>query len=376
MADGKVFGVDSSGKEWELPDYTNTATWFPVAFGGVGTHLAAASAPSTFVPADFAADEVAVLMFMGQSNAVGYNTQPARFISPASPNVWGIKNAGWNFLAGNDNGTTPFTGAISSITSVQWTPWSIAATGTDMNLGFNNNAGAGGNAANFAAYQWQGLVNAGWKLPDLYIIHIGWPSQGVDALDTTTAVAAWLTHGENLWQPGLTSAQQPSYALAPFARMVAWRGMQSILAAGRKPRVLGLQWNQWEAEAGNANTAVLTNAPTNYRNLVSSFNSTLGTAFPIEFVKPLSQAYSASTLSTMQSAFASLAATDATHLSVIDVSQVSSSIFSGGVLGGGDGAIHYNLDTHQWFANQAMLPCLRFGSCGTRITTLPAATPN
>jgi hypothetical protein len=342
----------------------------------VGTHLAASSAPSTFVPADFASDEVAVLMFMGQSNAVGYNTQPARFVSPASPNVWSIKNAGWNFLAGNDNGTTPFTGAISSIASVQWTPWSISATGTDMNLGFNNNAGAGGNAANFAAYQWQGLVNAGWKLPDLYIIHIGWPSQGVDALDTTTATAAWLTHGENLWQPGLTSAQQPSYALAPFARMVAWRGMQSILAAGKKPRVLGLQWNQWEAEAGNANTAVLTDAPTNYKNLVSGFNSTLGTAFPIEFVKPLSQAYSASTLSTMQSVFANLAATDTTHLSVIDVSQASSTIFSGGVLGGGDGAIHYNLDTHQWFANQAISPCLRFGSCGTRITTLPAATPN
>ena len=28
------------------------------------------------------------------------------------------------------------------------------------------------------------------------------------------------------------------------------------------------------------------------------------------------------------------------------------------------------------FANQAMAPCLRFGSCGVRITTLPVAAPN
>ena len=376
VADGVVWGTDASGKEWELPDYTNSATWFPVAFGGVGAQLSAASLPSSFVPAAFASDEVAVLMFMGQSNAVGVNTQPARFIAPSSPNVWGIRNAGWNFLAGNTNGTTPFSGTISSIASIQWTPWAISATGPDMNLGFNNDAGAGGNAANFAAFAWQGLVNAGWKLPDLYIVHIGWPSQGVDAQDATTAVAPWVTHGVNLWQPGLTSAQMPSYALAPFARMVAYRGLQALLSAGKKPRLLGLQWNQWEAEAGNANTVSITNAPANYRKLVSTFNSTFGTQFPIQFVKPLSQSYSAATLNTMQSVFANLAATDSTDLSVIDVSQVSSTIFSGGILGGGDGAVHYNLDTHQWFATQAMSPCLRLGNCGIRITALPAALPN
>jgi len=245
-----------------------------------------------------------------------------------------------------------------------------------MNLGFNNDAGAGGNAANFAAFQWQGLINAGWVLPDLYIIHIGWPSQGVDPLDATDAQAAWVTHGVNLWQPALGPSQMPSYALAPFARTVMYRGLNAILASGKKPRVLGLQWNQWEAEAGNANPVVISDAPANYRQLVSRFNAAIGTPIQMQFTKPLSVAYSVPVLTQMQGVFSDLAATDPSHLSVIDVSQVSSSIFSGGALGGGDGAVHYNLDTHRWFANQSMSACLFGGSCGTRVTALPATAPN
>ncbi len=372
-ADGLLWGMDASGKAWQFPDPTNAASSFAIAAPGIGTQLSAASAPSQFVATAFASDEVAVLMFMGQSNAVGYNSLPAAFIAPASPNVWGVKNAGWSFLPGNTNGTAPFTGAISSIGAVQWTPWQVSATGADMNLGFNTNLGAGGNAANFAAFQWQGLVYAGWKLPDLYIVHIGWPSQGVDARDSTTANVAWTTHGVNLWQPGLGTSQMPSYALAPFARTILQRGMQTILASGKKPRLLGLQWNQWEAEAGNADPITVTNAPTNYANLVSGFNSTLGVRLPIQFVKPLSTAYSPNTLAQMQAVFGNLAASDPASLSVIDVSQVSSTIFGGGVLGGGDGSVHYNLDTQQWFGTQAMAPCLVQAICGVRLTSLPGA---
>ena len=374
VADGQLWGVDANGNAWQVPDPTNAAGGYPIAAPGVGTQLSAASAPSQFVATAFASDEVAVLMFMGQSNAVGYNTLPGAFIAPASPNVWGVKNAGWNFLPGNTNGTTPYAGSIASISAVQWTAWQVSANGPDMNLGFNSNSGAGANAANFAAFQWQGLVYAGWKLPDLYIVHIGWPSQGIDAQDTTTANVPWTTHGVNLWQPGLGSSQMPSYALAPFARTIMTRGLQAILASGKKPRLLALQWNQWEAEAGNANPVVISNAPANYASLVSGFNSTLGVKLPVQFVKPLSTAYSASLLAQMQAVFSNLAASDPANLSVIDVSQVSSAIFSGGVLGGGDGAVHYNLDTQQWFGTQSMAPCLVRAQCGVRLTTLPGMT--
>jgi hypothetical protein len=167
VADGQVVGTDSNGDVWQLPDYTNSSTWYRIAYGGASERLSAASAPSRFVPANFATGEVAVLLFMGQSNSVGYNVLPSRFISPSSPNVWGVTNAGWNFLPGNTNGTTPLSGSIASINSVQWSNYALTATGPDMNLGFNNDAGPGGDAANFAAYQWQGLINAGWQLPRL-----------------------------------------------------------------------------------------------------------------------------------------------------------------------------------------------------------------
>jgi hypothetical protein len=376
VADGQVWGTDSNGNVWELPDYTNSATWFPIAFGGAGDKLAAASTPSQFIPADFGSNEVAVLLFMGQSNSVGYNILPTRFISQSSPNVWGVQNGGWNFLAGNTNGTTPFTGTVSSITSVQWTNFALTPGGPDMNLGFNNDAGPGGDAANFSAYQWQGLINAGWNLPDLYIVHIAWPSQGVDAADTTAANAAWTAHGVNLWQPGLTASQMPSYALAPFARQVVYRALQNILASGKTPRLMGLQWNQWEAEAGNPNTVSLTDAPANYKSLVNGFFAAIGSHYPIQFVKPLSTAYGAAALSEMQSVFSNMATNDPADISVIDVSQVSSNIFSGGVLGGGDGSVHYNLDTHKWFATQAIGTCLVQANCGTPITVLPSSAPN
>lgn len=316
-------------------------------------------------------------MIMGQSNSVGHDVIPARFISAASPNVWGIENGGWNFLPGNTNGGSPaFGGTIGSIGSVQWTNYALTPTGPDLNLGFNSNAGPGGNAANFAAYEWQGLVNAGWPLPDLYIIDIAWPSEGVDAADTTTAVAPWTTHGVNLWQPALSAAQAPSYALAPFARTIMYRGLQSLLRAGKTPHVLGLQWNQWEAEAGNSNPIVIAHAPANYTNLFGGFAAAIGSSFPIQFTKPLSPYYSTAVLGEMQNVFANLTAADPVNRSIIDISLFSTTIFSGGVYGGGDGAVHYNLDTQAWFGAQAVGACISQGNCGPRITSLPAAAPD
>jgi len=61
---------------------------------------------------------------------------------------------------------------------------------------------------------------------------------------------------------------------------------------------------------------------------------------------------------------------------VIDVSQVSPNIFSGGVFGGGDGSVHYTNDTQIWFAHQAIATCLLQANCGVKFTTLPGTAPN
>ena len=378
VADGIVWGVDASGNIWQWADYTNSGTWYKIGYGGgTSVNLAAASVASRFQAADFASGDVAVMMFMGQSNSVGHDVIPARFIASASPNVWGVENLGWNFLAGNTNGTSPaYTGTSAAISSVQWSNFALTPTGPDMNLGFNSNSGPGGNGANFAAYEWQGLIDAGWPLPDLYIIDIAWPSQGVDPADTTTAVAAWTTHGVNLWQPGLTASQMPSYALAPFARTIMYRGLENLIGTGKTPRIIGLQWNQWEAEAGNANPISITDAPANYTNLFASFNQAIGSTFPIQFTKPLSTYDGTAQLAQMQAVFANYTAQDPVNRSILDVSQVSTSIFSGGVYGGGDGAVHYNLDTQEWFGTQAVAACIAQGNCGPRITSLPPGAPD
>ena len=380
VVEGQVLGTDSSGNEWLLQDWANSATWFRIAYGGVGTVMAGASIPSQYLAADFAPGEVPVLMFMGQSNSAGENELIPRFISPASPNVWAVQNAGWNYLPGNQNGGSPvFTNAISTISSIQWTNFNLTASGPDYNLGWNynaNNTGPSNSAANFTAYVWQGLINAGWPLPDLYVVHIAWPGEGLDPADNqgSTAGIAFAVHGLALWQPTLSASQEPSYALAPFARTIVYRALQNLLAAGKTPRVLGLQWNQWETDAGYAQA--IADAPTNYSNLISGFYGATGINFPIQFVKPLSLTDGPTVLSEMQSVFDNLVANDPTDLSVIDVSQVSPNIFSGGVFGGGDGSVHYTNDTQIWFAHQAIATCLLQANCGVKFTTLPGTAPN
>ncbi|WP_133646899.1 hypothetical protein [Paraburkholderia flava] len=354
-------------------------------------------------------DEVAVLFVMGQSNSAGLNGLPPDLVLTGAsntgastggmpaPNVWGIRNDGWGNIAGNADGTgAPFTQPISTIKHVTWVNWSDS-TSADMNLGYY---GGSGNAANFAAYAWQSAINAGERLPDLYIIHIGWGSQGVDAADDAfSGCCGWTVHGVNLWQPMLNASQIPTYALAPFARRMMYLGLKQILASGKKPRILGLQWNQWEAEAAplnsSGNAPTIQRAPQNYAHLFSSFFAAVGTKFPVMIVKPLSTAYdnvsgavapyNPNALASMQKVFEGFVDADPRTFSFADASKSPDwngqgpgfGIFQGGALGGGDGSVHYNLDTQKWFGDQALASCLGNSRyCGPRVSALPWWLPN
>jgi hypothetical protein len=394
-----------------------TALSFVLAASSVQASVAAAATDQSITAAAtaeqksrrFRPDEVAVLFVMGQSNSAGLNGLPADFVlSGASgtgssaggmpaPNVWGIRNDGWGNIAGNVDGSgAPFTQPISAINQVAWVNWSDT-TSSDMNLGYY---GGSGNAADFAAHAWQSAINAGEPLPDLYIIHIGWGSQGVDVADDAySGCCGWTMHGVNLWQPMLDATKTPTYALAPFARRMMYLGLKQILATGKKPRILGLEWNQWEAEAVPQNSAgnvtTIRRAPENYANLFSSFFGTVGSEFPVMFVKPLSVAfdnvtnavapYDPASLASMQKVFGGFIEADPRTFSFVDASQSPDwngrppdfGIFQGGQLGGGDGSVHYNLDTQKWFGNQALASCLgRSQLCGPRITALSKLPPN
>jgi hypothetical protein len=341
---------------------------------------------------------------MGEGNSTGYDPLPAAYLLGSdsggmpAPNVWGIRNDGWTNIAGNNNGPgAPFTHPISSISQVTWVNWSDS-TSSDMNLGFY---GGSGNAADFAAYAWQTAINAGQHLPDLYIIHIAWPEQGVDVKDDADSGSeSWTTHGNNLWQPMLNATKTPTYALAPFARRMMYLGLKQLLATGKKPRILGLQWNQWEAEAdwlnSVGNVTTIRRAPLNYAALFSSFFGTIGSTFPVMIAKPLSifddgrsTAYAIAPYDTaahvsMQKVFQNFIAADRSIFSFVDASTSPDwngilpafGVFSGGSLGGGDFVEYYNLDTQKWFGDQALAPCLgALKQCGPRITNLPKLPP-
>lgn len=385
------------------------------ACGGSGSSTSPVQAPTAAAVAAeqnghrFRPDEVAVLFVMGQSNSAGLNGLPANYLltgasgtgssaggTPA-PNVWGIRNDGWGNINGNADGSgAPFTQPISAIDQVAWVNWSDSAS-SDMNLGYY---GGSGNAADFAAYAWQSAINAGEALPDLYIIHIGWGSQGVDVADDAfSGCCGWTMHGVNLWQPLLDATKAPTYALAPFARRMMYLGLKQILAAGKKPRILGLEWNQWEAEAAPLNSAgnatTIGRAPQNYANLFSGFFAAVGSKFPVMIVKPLSVAYDnvsnavapyePASLASMQKVFGGFIGADPGTFSFVDASQSPDwngqppgfGIFQGGSLGGGDGSVHYNLDTQKWFGDQALASCLGTSHlCGPRISALPKLPPD
>jgi hypothetical protein len=196
-------------------------------------------------------------------------------------------------------------------------------------------------------------------LPDLYIIHIAWPNQGVDVADDAfIGIGKVNQNGVNLWQPMLDATKTPTHALAPFARRMMYLGLKQILATGKKPRILGLQWNQWEAEAMGPNSAgnvtTIGRAPQNYAALFSSFFGAIGSKFPVMIVKPLSilfdnfvygpiEPYDPAAHVSMQKVFEGLIEADPSTFSFVDASKSpdwkgqppSFGIFSGGALGGG-----------------------------------------
>lgn len=65
----------------------------------------------------------------------------------------------------------------------------------------------------------------------------------------------------------------------------------NLIAAGKKPRIIGLHWNQWETEADTGSKA-LNDAEANYKNLFWGFFTALGsdengTGIPLYLYRPL-----------------------------------------------------------------------------------------
>src|SRR5260370_395709 len=118
---------------------------------------------------------------------------------------------------------------------------------------------------------------------------------GLNGLPADFVVSGASGTGSNHGHPCVEAPQPPFYGCARRPGGMMYLGLKQILATGKKQRILGLEWNQWEAEAVPQNSAgnvtTIRRAPENYANLFSSFFGTVGSEFPVMFVKPLSVAF-------------------------------------------------------------------------------------
>ncbi|MFB8241112.1 discoidin domain-containing protein [Kitasatospora purpeofusca] len=200
--------------------------------GSAAAFLVLAPADPPSKPYDLAKD-APVLIVLGQSNAEGWTvplTDADRAKCQSLDNVKGLSRA--------DHRTVGATAAT-------WSRYTCAGNNLGLEHGTEPKVGYNHHVASVTALRWQRAVEAGAKLPDLNVIHIAWGSQGV--LETEVG-------GNNRWWPDRDPTDIES--LFPLAMNTIGNGLRALQEDGKRPRIIGIHWNQWEAEAKNAGTTV------------------------------------------------------------------------------------------------------------------------
>ncbi|MEJ7139331.1 FG-GAP repeat domain-containing protein [Amphibiibacter pelophylacis] len=209
--------------------------------------------------------DAAVLILLGQSNAEGVKTSLSAAEVAARSNL------------ANVHGLSRAANLKVNAQSVTWSPYSVK----DSNLGNNSSGGATVNVAGEFALRWQQAINDGQKLPDLYVVNISWSGQGFGPGTT----------GYDRWSPSRNPADVQS--LYPLARRTLALAASNLLRQDKRVRVIGLHWNQWEAEnvAGWMNSAA--DVQDAFAAELNGIASALGDAdFPIYLYRPRSTSLS------------------------------------------------------------------------------------
>jgi hypothetical protein len=282
-------------------------------------------------------NDAPILIVLGQSNSYGHATTLA---------------AGDQVTTGYTNVfTLDRTASSNALYATNVTTSSIAWTGMTTlgkhNIGTSSSTlGAQDhtcNAANQFAKLWQQHITSGnsMGLPNLYVVLMGWGSQGIDPSLSASGV--------DRWNPARSTTDVES--MYPRAIRTLSSAIENLRAAGKNPRILAVQWNQWESEAGFTDLAAL-NSAMNFLRIKAGINDALGTNdAPWRFFWPLSTTYTAARTLKVQKAITSVIQSDPINTTLIDTrlaphyTGVSPAF---GVFGGDN--VHYNATTHQWFA--------------------------
>ncbi len=284
-------------------------------------------------------NDAPILIVLGQSNSYGHNTTlpVGEQVTTGYANVLTLdRTASSNALYNANVGAS----AIA---------WTGLTTLGKHNIG-TSNATLGAqdhtcNAANQFAKSWQAHITAGntMGLPNLYTILMGWGSQGID-----TSLAA---SGVDRWSPERDATNVES--MYPRAVKTLYYAIQNLRNAGKNPRVIAVQWNQWESEAGFTDAGAL-NSLKNFQKIVAGINDALGSdEIPWRFFYPLSTIYPAARTAKVLTAITSMVKSDPIRISLLDTRTAPHYTGTSPAFGifGGDN-VHYNIATQKWFAQK------------------------
>lgn len=283
---------------------------------------------------EFAKNDAPLLIVLGQSNAHAHGTMlpECEIIRAPLKNVWGLDRE-YNQAYGLDD--------------VTWTGF----TTSGMNLGETQDDTCC--LANVFAKKWQDAIDGGASLPDLYVIQISVGSQGVGEFEA---------HGDNMWyamrepvlEPGVLG--ECNISLYPLATEILSLAFMNLTMNGKRPRVIGLHWNQWETECFTGSKA-MNDAKANYENLFWGLFTALGGGktghgIPLYLYRALSENFEASRVERMNGILDSF--TDAYEdCRIIDLRETA--LYDGTPRTHGifrDDGIHYTEEAHRYFAEK------------------------
>ncbi|MGV9271145.1 RICIN domain-containing protein [Kitasatospora sp. NPDC003701] len=305
---------------------TGSATVFP------GLSAAAPAADPAQGPYDLAKD-APVLIVLGQSNAEGWK-------APITDAADVAQCQSFSHVKGLSRTNNRAAGA----TKATWSPYTCSGS----NLGAEYGNGLNYNVASATALRWERAAK-GTALPDLNVIHLAWGSQGVQGNDLA----------RNLWWPDRNPTDVQS--LFPLAVNTIANGLRALQEAGKRPRVIGLHWNQWEAEADNPATAGAGQVRQALLKVLEPLRTITGASTaPVFLYRPRANVYDATRTRYVTEALTAIAGGPAPHsYRLLDPADARSAtgtplyqpadppnfgIFSDGV--------HYTRAVQEWYAEQ------------------------
>ena len=204
--------------------------------------------------------DAAVFLLLGQSNAVGHDTpmQPADMIGTPLKNVFGLSR--------RDNQSF-------DRDSLTWSGY----TSHSMNLAEQQDNTY--SVANCLARLWQDAVDAGEKLPDLYIVQIAIGAQGVGP--------------GFMWNPGYEKKLIPGalgtvdIALYPYTLHIFSLLDDSFAAMGKSYEMIGLHWRGTEEDTERDIAELRSGLESLHRQMFRDFRAALGVPTPIVLHKLL-----------------------------------------------------------------------------------------